>query len=163
MKWRDALTWSEAMSYRRTGVWVKPDGMPQYSGDRPAMGYESYVLAYAAGNGKSRWNGGGRSSVLTFNKNDDCTGQAEHETKKPLPLMAEIVSLLTDPGELVLDPFCGSGTTGVACLRLGRRFLGIEREEKWANLSRERLTAESKGQTLREHRAGQLPMFAEAT
>lgn len=48
------------MNTRRIGVWVKPDGMPQFSGDRPAMGYESIVFAHALG--KSRWNGGGRSS-----------------------------------------------------------------------------------------------------
>jgi site-specific DNA-methyltransferase (adenine-specific) len=75
--------------------------------------------------------------------------------------MLELVSLFTDPGDLVLDPFCGSASTGVACLRLGRRFIGIEREQKWAELSRERLRAEQDGSTLKAARAGQGALFAE--
>ena len=73
--------------------------------------------------------------------------------------MLRLVELFTDPDDLVLDPFCGSGTTGVACLRLGRRFIGIEKDATYAAVARERLEAESKGLTLRDARAGQLPMF----
>lgn len=141
---------------KRIGVWVKPDAMPQYSGDRPGMGYESLLFAHAPG--RSSWNGGGRVGVFTYNKNTP-GGAHEHETQKPVPLMLELISLFTDPGELVLDPFAGSGTTGVACLRLGRRFIGIERDEKYAAIAAERLEAESNGLTLRDARAGQLPMF----
>lgn len=54
--------------YKRTCIWVKPDGMPQYSGDRPGMGYETMVVMHTTG--KSMWNGGGRTGVFTFNKND---------------------------------------------------------------------------------------------
>lgn len=49
-----------------------------------------------------------------------------HPTEKPVPLMAEYISNSSQPGEIVLDPFMGSGTTGVAALQLGRRFVGIE-------------------------------------
>ena len=45
----------------------------------------------------------------------------------------------TNPGEVVLDPFCGSGTTGLACIRTGRRFIGVERNERYAQISRERI------------------------
>jgi site-specific DNA-methyltransferase (adenine-specific) len=76
--------------------------------------------------------------------------------------MLELVELFTDAGELVLDPFCGSGTTGVACLRLGRRFIGIEKDEGFARIATERLEAESQGLTLRAARAGQMPLFAKA-
>lgn len=158
-----AVKWSEALQAggaktKRIGVWIKPDGMPQFSGDRPGMGYESIVFAHAKG--RSTWNGGGRVAVFTHNKhNPDSAG---HETQKPLSLMLELVELFTDPGELVLDPFCGSGTTGVACLRLGRRFIGIERDEKYAAVARERLEAESKGLTLRDARAGQLSLLEAA-
>lgn len=155
MAWRQMLEAGGA-TYRRTGVWVKPDAMPQFSGDRPGMGYESIVFAHAPG--RSRWNGGGRVGVFTHNKNSG--GAHDHETQKPLPLMIELVELFTDSGEAVLDPFAGSGTTGVACLRLGRRFLGIEKSEKYAALARERLEAESKGLTLRDARAGQIPLFS---
>jgi site-specific DNA-methyltransferase (adenine-specific) len=154
-----AVKWSEALAAggattKRIGVWVKPDGMPQFSGDRPGMGYESMVFAHRKG--RSRWNGGGRVGVFIHNKHDERAG---HETQKPLPLMLELVELFTDPGELVLDPFCGSGTTGVACLRLGRRFIGIERDAKYAAIARERLTAEGRGLSLRDARAGQTSIF----
>jgi len=60
---------------------------------------------------------------------------------------------------VVLDPFAGSGTTGVACLRLGRRFIGIERDPKYIEVARERLAAEESGSTLQAARAGQVPLF----
>ena len=156
MEWQRALTTTNELAARRIGVWVKPDAMPQFSGDRPGMGYESIVFAHRKG--RSKWNGGGRVAVFTHNKNTP-GGAHHHETQKPLPLMLELVELFTDPDDLVLDPFCGSGTTGVACLRLGRRFIGIERDEKYAAVARERLEAESQGLSLRDARAGQLPMF----
>lgn len=151
--WSDALNTGGAVT-KRIGVWVKPDGMPQFTGDRPSMGYESMVFAHRKG--RSKWNGGGRVGVFTHNKNDERTG---HETQKPLPLMLELVELFTDPGDIVLDPFAGSGTTGIACLRLGRRFIGIERDEKYAAIATERLQAEANGLSLRDSRAGQIPMF----
>ena len=156
MEWQRELTASGELSPRRIGVWVKPDAMPQFSGDRPGMGYESIVFTHRKG--RSTWNGGGRVAVFTHNKNTP-GGAHHHETQKPLPLMLELVELFTDPGDLVLDPFCGSGTTGVACIRLGRRFIGIEKDATYAAVARERLEAESKGLSLRDARAGQLPMF----
>ena len=125
-KWARSLT-DAGLVYKRTGVWVKPDGMPQYSGDRPGMGYESLVIAHAPG--RSSWNGGGRHGVWTFNKiGPDDLPRTGHETQKPLALMEALVRDFTDPGDLVIDPYCGSGTTGVACKRLGRRFLGWDND-----------------------------------
>lgn len=159
-----AMRWSEAFAAggaptRRIGVWVKPDAMPQFSGDRPGMGYESIVFAHRKG--RSTWNGGGRVGVFTHNKNTP-GGAHVHETQKPLPLMLELVELFTDPNELVLDPFAGSGTTGVACLRLGRRVILIERDAKYAEIARERMAAEVAGLSLTAARAGQLGLFAPA-
>ena len=65
----------------------------------------------------------------------------------------------TDPDELILDPFCGSSTTGVACLRLGRRFIGIEKDPRYHAIAVERMRAETNGLSLTASRAGQLPMF----
>lgn len=155
MSWQNALT-EAGHSARRIGVWVKPDAMPQFSGDRPGMGYESIVFTHAKG--RSAWNGGGRVGVFTHNKNTP-GGAHDHETQKPLPLMLELVELFTDPGDLVLDPFCGSGTTGVACLRLGRRCIGIEKDARYAQVARDRLAAESRGLTLSAARAGQTSIF----
>lgn len=124
--WRDTLE-AAGLVYRRACVWVKPDAQPQLSGDRPGMGYESMVCAHQPG--RSKWNAGGKVGVYQFNKNEN--ERHQHPTQKPLPLMEALVRDFTDPGELVLDPFAGSGTTGVACKRLGRRFLGFERDPKF--------------------------------
>jgi len=60
---------------------------------------------------------------------------------KPPALMESLVRDFTDPGELICDPFAGSGTTGVACLRLGRRFIGWERDPKYHAVAVKRLRA----------------------
>jgi site-specific DNA-methyltransferase (adenine-specific) len=60
-------------------------------------------------------------------------------TQLPVKLLRRIVECSSNPGGLVLDPFCGSGTTGEACVNLGRRFLGIELSAKFAELARQRL------------------------
>lgn len=67
-------------------------------------------------------------------------------TQLPLGLLLPIVGCATDPGDLVVDPFSGSGTTGAAAVGLGRRFIGIEQSKQFAELSRLRLTAVSKGE-----------------
>ena len=134
--WRDAAT-AAGQKYKRAMVWIKPDGMPQFTGDRPGMGYESIVAAWC-GSGRSVWNGGGRHGVFVFNKND-CKGPAPHPTTKPVPLMAELLQLFSNHGETILDPFMGSGTTGVAAIQLGRKFIGIEREERYFDIACKRI------------------------
>jgi site-specific DNA-methyltransferase (adenine-specific) len=129
--------------YVRKGLWVKPDAMPQMSGDRPSSGAEEMAICHAprpAGSGRMRWNGGGRPAIYSALVNNS-RGQSEHHhpTQKPLTLMEALVRDFTDPGELVCDPFAGSGTTGVACKRLGRRFIGWEREPKYAEIARKRI------------------------
>lgn len=138
----------------RIGAWVKRGATPQFSGDRPGIAIESIVIAHAKG--RKRWNGGGSHALWSYPLARE---DREHTTQKPLPLMLELVELFTDPGDLVLDPFAGSGTTGVACLRMGRRFIGIEKDPAYAAIARERLAAEGQGLTLRDARLGQLPMF----
>lgn len=131
--WRDALERGGA-SYRRAMVWLKPDGMPQFTGDRPGMGYESIVAAWA-GVGRSHWFGGGRHGVFTFTKHDAGQGHGgsanPHPTTKPARLMSELVQLFTAPGDVVLDPFMGSGSTGAAALAMGRKFIGIEAKPEY--------------------------------
>jgi site-specific DNA-methyltransferase (adenine-specific) len=160
--WRDTMI-GAGLSWRRSCVWVKPDGMPQLTGDRPGMGYESLACAHAPG--RSRWNGGGRTGVFYAMKNrSERTGTdwdvvSGHPTIKPLDLMMELVALFTDPGETILDPFAGSGTTGVAALRLGRNFIGCESDPKYHAMASERLSAEDRGLSLQAARAGQVSLF----
>lgn len=63
----------------------------------------------------------------------------QHAAQKPVSVMRWLVSAITKPGELVIDPFCGSGTTGVAALQLGRQFHGIEVDEKFRKLTEGRI------------------------
>lgn len=133
--WRDAIEAANGR-YKRSMIWVKPDSSPQFNGQMPAMGYESMTLAWC-GNGYSSWNGGGGRGVFTHPVNVGRDGR--HPTEKPLPLMLQLIELFTDPGQLVLDPFMGSGTTGLACLMRGRRFIGIEQKRDYFDVACERL------------------------
>lgn len=121
----------------REGCWSKPNGAPQFTGDRPAPGWEAISILHIEG-GKMRWNGGGRRAVWEY----PVERQNGHPTPKPLPLMLELVSLFTDPGETILDPFMGSGTTLRAAKDLGRKAIGIELEEKYCEIAARRMSQE---------------------
>jgi DNA modification methylase len=136
--WRTSLT-ACGLDYVRTGAWVKVGSTPQFSGDRPATAFEAITIAHPTG--RKRWNGGGKHAiwqvpiVLDRGRN----GARLHPTQKPLPLMRELVALFTDPGEVVLDAFAGSGTTLVAARLEGRRAIGVERDEAHCEVIAERL------------------------
>lgn len=66
-----------------------------------------------------------------------------HPTQKSLRLMEELVKIHTNCGQVVLDCFMGSGTTGVACANTGRRFIGIEMDENYFNIAKQRITGEN--------------------
>ncbi len=158
--WRGAMR-SAGLDYVRGGIWVKPDATPQFTGDRPGVGFECIAIAHQPG--RKRWNGGGKRAVWThvgarFEGGSNKV-RLEHPTTKPIALMCELISDFTDPGETILDSYAGSGTTGVAALRLGRRFIGIERQEKYFNLAVERLRAEEQGISLQAARSGQGALF----
>jgi hypothetical protein len=145
-RWRSALE-NAGLRYIRTGAWVKPDAMPQMSGDRPAVGFEPCTIAHAQG--PMRWNGGGRPAVWTHGT---CKiDRPDHPCPKPESLMRELVALFSDDGETILDPFMGSGTTLVAAKRLGRKGIGIELEEKYCEIAARRLAQ------------GALDLFGEAS
>lgn len=65
----------------------------------------------------------------------------KHPTQKPLDLLERIILASTNEGDLILDPFMGSATTGVAALKLGRKFVGIEKEKEFVELAEKRLSA----------------------
>lgn len=134
--------WREPLGdlHVRSGVWVKTNPMPQVSGDRPAQGFESLEIAHAAG--KKRWNGGGRPAVWVdgaVQGNWKERAGNDHPCPKPESLMDKLIRDFTDPGETILDPFAGSGTTGVAAIRLGRNFIGWERDPKYHAIALRRL------------------------
>ena len=63
----------------------------------------------------------------------------EHPTQKPVPIMEWAISQAPQEVETILDPFMGSGTTGVACHKMGKRFIGIERERKYFDIACRRI------------------------
>jgi len=76
----------------------------------------------------------------------------KHPTQKPLALLSRIIMASTRQGEWVLDPFCGSSTTGIAANLLGRRFLGIEQEQDFLEISRQRREELENRQTFHDYR-----------
>ncbi|MGH7940062.1 MAG: DNA-methyltransferase [Limisphaerales bacterium] len=66
----------------------------------------------------------------------------EHDSMYPVELPYRVIRLLTDPEDTVLDPFIGSGTTAIAAIRAGRRYIGIDREPRSVQMARERITKE---------------------
>lgn len=126
--------------YKRAMVWIKPDSSPQFSGDRPAQGYESIVAAWMSG-GKSRWNGGGRRGVFIHSR--DTLQNPLHQTQKPLPLMSEMIQLFGLGGK-IFDPFMGSGSTLRAAKDLGIVSVGIEISEKYCEIAAKRMSNEGR-------------------
>lgn len=102
-------------------------------------GQHELICWGARGSLKPGW---GSGNVLTF----DRSGNAHHPTEKPVGLIAELVKAADR--EVVVDPFMGSGTTGVAAVTMGRRFIGIEIDPQHFETARERIAAAQKQQRL---------------
>lgn len=139
MEWRHIATFEQeppkGWEFVRFGVWLKTNPMPQISADRPAQGWEGIAYMHSSSGLKKRWNGGGQhgnyvGSIVT---------DGSHPTGKPIPLFSGFVERFTDIGDVVLDPFMGSGTTGVAAVQMGRKFIGIEREPKYFDIACKRI------------------------
>jgi len=138
-------------------VWRKANPMPNFRGRRFTNAHETMIWAARSPDAKS----------YTFNYealkagNEDCqvrsdwflpicsgaerlkdeSGRKAHPTQKPEALLTRLILAASNPGDLVLDPFFGSGTTGVAARRLRRSFIGIERDPVYAEAARRRIDA----------------------
>jgi len=66
-------------------------------------------------------------------------GGKEHPTQKPIQLMKWTMGFLPETAQMIIDPFMGSGTTGVACVKMGRKFIGIERELEYFDIACKRI------------------------
>jgi DNA modification methylase len=153
--WRISLN-AAGGSYRRAVPWVRWSS-PQFNGQSPPTGSEAVIFAKPIARDR-QWLNGGRTHyeekcLRNVNK------VAGHETEKPEPLMDAILLDCTEPGDIVVDPFCGSGTTGASAVRLGRRFIGFEKRAEWAERSRSRLRAVSADSSLRAADVGQEALF----
>lgn len=138
MDWRhivqlEAGDGPDSWEFIRFGVWLKTNPMPQVSGDRPANGWDG--IAYLHRPGKKQWNGGGQHG----NYVGPVITDGSHATPKPLPMVRQFVERFTNPGDLILDPFMGSGTTLRAAKDLGRRAIGIDIDRAACAVAAERL------------------------
>jgi hypothetical protein len=110
--------------------------MPSLHGRYPGQAYESIVvadrddfevIALAQYPSAPACPIGGKARSYTFTRANNGRTPNPHQTTKPLPLMLAMVDDFTVRGDIVLDPYCGSSSTGLACVQRGRLFLGIER------------------------------------
>lgn len=134
----------EGAEWIRLVPWVRWS-QPQLSGDRPCTGAEAVLIWHAQHTGPrggrkpmaKRWNGPGSLTAL---ERRALRGQFKHPTEKPIDLALDLVSWFSDPGEAVIDPCAGAGTTALACRLLGRNCVAIEKSEAWATHARGRVS-----------------------
>jgi site-specific DNA-methyltransferase (adenine-specific) len=130
--WRDDIQ-AAGGKYDTCLAWIKPDAAPRFNGQGAARGFECAVTAWC-GTGYRSWNGGGKRGIYTHLVNGpERTGK--HPTEKPRRLMSDLIADFTKPEQTILDPFMGSGTTGVAAVMAGRNFIGIEQNEEHFELA----------------------------
>lgn len=140
--------------------WVKPDPPPNALHTAFTHAHETLIWASKSRSSRHTFNydlinspnpGSQLSSVWrirTVPKNEKHMGH--HPTQKPLRLVRRALLASTQEGELIFDPFCGSGTTGVAAKELNRFFVGTELEEEFCELAARRIRATIRGSVLRE-------------
>ncbi|MFN3817206.1 site-specific DNA-methyltransferase [Brevundimonas sp.] len=138
-------------------IWRKSNPMPNFKGTRFTNAHET--LIWAARSREQKRYTFNYDALKAFNEDTQmrsdwtfalCTGEERikdedgkkaHPTQKPEALLHRVMLAATRPGDVVLDPFFGTGTTGAAARRLGRHFIGIEREETYAKLAEKRIKA----------------------
>lgn len=116
-------------------VWYKMDGLPPLQFSECEMAWTSCRTKSKVFNCRHRG----------FLKDSKETLVA-HPTQKALEVMKWCIELFSKPGDTILDPFMGSGTTGVACALLGRNFIGIERDPKYIDIAKRRIALAKLGQ-----------------
>ena len=104
------------------------------------MSQYEYILFFRKGKGK-KINNCGTSDILSIpnKKTKDKDGKNIHDTEKPIELMEVLVNNSSQENELVLDPFMGVGSTGIACIKNNRNFIGIEIDENYFTIAKERM------------------------
>lgn len=135
-------------------VWVKTNPMPNFRGTRFTNAHETLIWATPRKTGKYTFNyetmkklNGGKQMRSDWEMNiclgeervKDENGKSLHNTQKPMDLLRRVILSSTKPGDIILDPFVGSGTTAAAARELGRQFIAIDRDASYVAAARERV------------------------
>src|ERR1700754_4961250 len=135
-------------------VWRKTNPMPNFKGRRFTNAHETLIWATKNPEQKYTFNYEAMKALNDelqmrsdwtlpicsgHERLKDAAGQKAHSTQKPESLLHRVIVASTKPGDVILDPFFGSGTTGAVAKRLGRHFIGIEREKTYADVARARI------------------------
>jgi len=141
--WREAMetTTGHGTKFFRPMIWVKTNAKPNLNGDGPGKGHEMIAAFWSDTSRRTKWNGGGKVGVFMHARphTSNTLSIHRHPTEKPVALMKELIRLFTNPGDVVFDPFMGSGSTGVAALELGRKFIGIEKNIDYYDAATDRI------------------------
>lgn len=127
--------------YKTTGIWHKLNPMPRNMNLHFVNSIECWIY-FTYGKKTGTFNNDGK--VLHDFYETSVTPQSEreygkHPTQKPLELMRFLVKTLTNPDDVIMDPFMGSGSTGVAAVQLGRRFIGVELDKNYFEIAQKRI------------------------
>jgi modification methylase len=134
-------------------VWIKTNPMPNFRGVRFTNAHETLIWASKAKGAKYTFNyremkafncgkqmrSDWSMSICSGRERYRVNGKKVHSTQKPVALLHRIISASSKPGDIVLDPFFGSGTTGVVAKQLRRRWLGIERSSDYIDIANNRI------------------------
>lgn len=127
--------------YKTTGVWHKTNPMPRNMNIHFVNSTESWIY-FVNSDTSGTFNNQGRV-VHDFLESSVCPlsekKHGRHPTQKPLSIMKRLIELVTNPNDIILDPFMGSGSTCVAAAVLGRRYLGIELDENYLKIAKARI------------------------
>ncbi len=127
--------------YKTTGIWHKTNPMPRNMNLHFVNSTETWIY-FIHGAKTGKFNNKGKVIHDYFESSVIGAGEkkhGKHPTQKPQSIMEHFVELLSDEGDMILDPFMGSGSTGVAALNKNRKFYGIELEEEYYNLALHRM------------------------
>ena len=127
--------------YKTTGIWHKQNPMPRNMNLHFINSTEAW-LYFIYKKRTSTFNNNGKAVHDFFETSVTPAGEkrfGKHPTQKPVALLETFVELLSNEGEVVFDPFMGSGSTGVACVNTNRNFIGIELDEGYFDIAKERI------------------------
>ena len=120
-------------------IWYKPNAQPQHYPHRIANFYEMVIIFKGKAFDKLYINSDGYTNVIVKNINSNKAYCDKHRALMSESFCSEIIREFTLPTDIVLDPFMGAGSTGVACMGLKRKFIGIDISQDYVNTSINRI------------------------